>query len=187
MSLDAITDKKLFVYIMEKSMSKMRWTLCPLLNILMLATLAVAGGVAPGEEAPQQPEVVEKVTRTPAQTSAAVSKARQAVVPPPKPVVKRSTPARSAAPAQPKTSAQVDKNSWLLGSREGECAPLSSTSRKTGNIGTFSTPQEFAKKLQQRGHQSFVLDIGDVRDQVVRVKVPDMDLDLTFVRAGMCR
>jgi hypothetical protein len=41
--------------------------------------------------------------------------------------------------------------------------------------------------MQQRGHQAFVLDIGDVRDQVVRVKVPDMELDLTFVRSGMCR
>ena len=127
------------------------------------------------------------MTTTPAQTSAAVSKARQTVVPPPKPVVKRSMPARSAAPAQPKASAQVDKNSWMLGSREGECAPLSRTNRKTGNIGTFSTPQEFAREMQQRGHQAFVLDIGDVRDQVVRIKVPDMDLDLTFVRAGMCR
>ena len=183
----AITDEKVFVHIMEKSMSKLRQVLCPLLSILMVATLASAGGVAPGEEAPQQPVVREKVTATPAQTSAAVSKARQAVVPPPKPVVKQSLPARTAAPAQPKASSPVDKNSWLLGSREGECAPLSSTSRKTGDIGTFSTPQEFAKKLQQRGHQAFVLDIGDVRDQVVRVKVPDMELDLTFVRAGMCR
>ena len=187
MFLEAITDKKVFVYIIEKSMSKMRRILCSLLSILMLATLAVADGFAPGEEAPQQPEVAEKVTTTPAQTSAAASKSRQAVVPPPKPVVKRSMPARSAAPAQPKASSQVDKNSWMLGSREGECAPLSSTSRKTGEIGTFSTPQEFARKMQQRGHQAFVLDIGDVRDQVVRVKVPDMELDLTFVRAGMCR
>ena len=187
MFLDAITDKKVLVYFMEKSMSKMRRIFCPLLGLMMLATLAVAGGVAPEEEAPQQPEVAEKVTTTPAQTSAAVSKARQAVVPPPKPVVKQSLPARTVAPVQPKASVQVDKNSWMLGSREGECAPLSSTSRKTGDIGTFSTPQEFARKMQQRGHQAFVLDIGDVRDQVVRVKVPDMELDLTFVRAGMCR
>ncbi len=187
MFLDPITDKMVLDYFMEKSMPKMRRILCPLLSILMLATLAVAGGVAPGEEAPQQPVVREKVTASPAQTSAAVSKARQAVVPPPKAVVKQSIPARSAAPSQPKASAQVDKNSWMLGSREGECAPLSSTSRKTGDIGTFSTPQEFAKKMQQRGHQAFVLDIGDVRDQVVRVKVPDMELDLTFVRVGMCR
>jgi hypothetical protein len=63
--LEAITDKKVFVYIIEKSMSKMRRILCSLLSILMLATLAVADGVVP-EEAPQQPEVAEKVTKTPA-------------------------------------------------------------------------------------------------------------------------
>jgi hypothetical protein len=72
-----------------------------------------------GEEAPQQPEVAEKVTTTSAQTSAAVSKARQAVVPPAKAVVKQSMPARTAAPVKPKASVQVDKNSWMLGSHEG--------------------------------------------------------------------
>ena len=177
-------------------MSKMHRVLCPLLSILMLATLAVAGGVAPGEEAPQQPVPREKVTATPTQTSAAISKARQAVVPPAKAILKQTEPSRtvssrtqkvSTISAKAKASPTVGNNSWMLGSREGECAPLSSTSRKTGSIGTFSTPQEFARKMQQRGHQAFVLDIGDIRDQVVRVKVPDMELDLTFVRAGMCR
>ena len=168
-------------------MSKLCQIFCPLLSLLIFATLACAGGVAPGEEAPQQPVVREKVTATPAQTSSAVSKARQAVVPPPKPVVTQKMPARRAVPAQPKVSAQVDKNSWMIGAREGACTPLSSANPKTGSIGTFSTPQEFAKKMQQRGHQAFVLDIGDVRDQMVRVKVPDMELDLTFVRAEMCR
>jgi hypothetical protein len=119
MFLDAITKKKVLVYFMEKSMSKMRRIFCPLLSLMMLATLAVAGGVAPGEEAPQQPEVAEKVTTTSAQTSAAVSKARQAVVPPAKAVVKQSMPARTAAPVKPKASVQVDKNSWMLGSHEG--------------------------------------------------------------------
>lgn len=166
--------------------------LCPLLALLMFATISSAGGIAPGEEAPQKPVVQEKVTATPAQTSAAVSKARQAVSTPEKAMM----PAKTVAPTvkevpmpstQPKAASKVDTNSWLLSSREGECAPLSAASRKTGNIGTFNTPQEFAKKMQQRGHQAFVLDIGDVRDQVVRVKVPDMELDLTFVRAGMCR
>jgi hypothetical protein len=75
----------------------------------------------------------------------------------------------------------------MFSSREGECAPLTEASRKVGNIVTFNTPQEFSRKLQQRGHQAFTLDIGDVRDQVVRVRMPDMELDLTFVRAGMCR
>lgn len=177
-------------------MSKITRILCPLLGLLMLATMASAGGVAPDEEAPQETKPAEKVTATPAQTSSAVSKARQAVVPPAKPAPKQTAPARTVAPTakevpmastQPKTASSVDKNSWLLGSPESECAPLSEASRKAGNIGTFNSPQEFARKMQQRGHQAFALDIGEVRDQVVRVKVPDMGLDLTFTRAGMCR
>jgi hypothetical protein len=181
---------------MENRMSKITRILCPLLGLLMVATVASAGGVAPGEEAPQETKPPEKVTATPAQTSSAVSKARRAVVPPAKPAPQQTAPARTVAPTvkevplasiQPKVATSVDKDSWLLGSPGGECAPLSSASRKTGNIGTFKTPQEFSRKMQQRGHQAFVLDIGNVRDQVVRVKVPDMELDLTFIRAGMCR
>ncbi len=161
-------------------------TICLFTGLLMVATMACAGGVAPGEEAPQEQVVREKATATPAQTSAAVSKARHAVTPP----AETTTPKVKEEPmtlARPKAVSATDKNSWLLSSREGECAPLSSVSKKVKNIGTFKTPQEFSRKMQQRGYQSFALDIGDVRDQVVRVKVPDLDLDLTFVKAGMCR
>jgi vancomycin resistance protein YoaR len=172
---------------MENSMTKMRPILFILPGLLMLVSVTWAGGVAPGDEAPQQPVSQEQVTATPAQTSAAVSKARQAVIPPPKAVAPKELPARTAVSPQNKAPAQAGKSSWMLGSREGACAPLASASRKTGEIGTFNTPQEFARKMQQRGHQAFVLDIGDVSGQVIRVKVPDMELDLTFVKAGMCR
>lgn len=90
-------------------------------------------------------------------------------------------PAKTAAPAQSKVSAQAYSNSWLFSSCEGERAPLPITRRKTGDIGTFSSPQKVAIKMQQRVHQAFFLDIGDIRDQMVRVKVPDMNL--TFVKA----
>ena len=156
-----------------------------LLSLLMVATMANAGGVAPGEETPKTQVVREKVAATPAQTSAAVSTARRAVTP-----RLESAPAVKEVPVpsvRPKAVVSANKDSWLLSPREGECAPLSSVSKKVKNIGTFKTPQEFARKLQQRGYQAFALDIGDVRGQEVRVKVPDLDLDLTFVKAGMCR
>lgn len=167
-------------------MIKMRRVLFSLPGLLMLVNVAWAGGVAPGDEAPQQSVVREQVIATPAQTSAAVSKARQAVAPPLRTVASKTLPA-STSSVSPKATVQVDKNSWMLASREGGCASLASASRKTGDIGTFNTPQEFAKKMQQRGHQAFVLDIGDVREQVVRVKIPDLELDLTFMKAAMCR
>ena len=175
---------------------------CLLLGLLMVAVMAHAGGVDP-RDMPSQEPVRENITATPTQTSAAVSKARRAVVPVVKkaPVVKKpsvvkevpvvedvrkSSTRPKAVSSASKTIAATSSDNWLLGSREGSCAPLASVSKKI-NVGTFKTPQEFGRKLQQRGHQAFVLDIGDVRDQVVRVKVPDLELDLTFVKAGMCR
>jgi hypothetical protein len=157
----------------------------PLLGLLMVAALANAGGVDPKDMAPETPMVREKVSATPAQTSAAVSKARQAVAPAVEqaPVVKQvpvSPPRAKAVPA-------AGRDSWLLGSRGGTCEPLANVSRKVKNIGTFKTPQEFSRQMQQRGYQAFVLDIGAARDQEVRVKVPDLDLDLMFVRPELCR
>ncbi|MBW2688803.1 MAG: hypothetical protein JRC99_02590 [Deltaproteobacteria bacterium] len=151
---------------------------CPLLGLLMLASVVHAGGVDPGDMPPQQPVTREKAVATPAQTAAAVNKVRRSM-----------TPAVKQVPTTPRPKAVVSasKDSWLLGSSEGKCAPLTSVSRKVKNIGSFRTPQEFAHQMQQRGYQAFVLDIGDERDQVMRVKVPDLGLDLTFVKEGMCR
>lgn len=160
-------------------MQRFFWLLVPLCAVLLTTSLAAAGGVDPRDMPAEAPATPEKVTATPAQTSAAVSKARSVVAP---------RPQAAPAPVAPSPApAKVGRDTWQLSSREGGCAPLSSVSRKVTNIGTFSTPQEFARQMQQRGYQAFVLDIGDARDQIIRVKVPDQDLDLTFVRAGLCR
>jgi len=161
-----------------------------LVVLLTVAVMAHAGGVDPREMSAQEPVVREQIIATPEQTSTAVSKARRAVTPAVEevPVVK-PTPVVKTAPvrkSQPKAVTSASKDSWLLGSREGECSALSSVDRKV-KVGSFKTPQEFAHKLQQRGYQAFVLDVGDVRNQMIRVKVPDLDLDLIFMRAGLCR
>ena len=162
----------------------------PLVLLLTVAVMVYAGGVDPREMSAQEPVARERVTATAEQTSTAVSKARRAVVPAveevpevkPLPVV--LTVPRSKS--QPRAVASASKDSWLLGSREGQCSALSSVDRKV-NVGSFETPQEFARKVQQRGYQAFALDVGDVRNQVIRVKVPDLDLDLIFMTAGLCR
>ena len=153
-----------------------------ILSLLLAATLVYAGGVDP-REIPQEKVVREKVTATPAQTSAAVSKARRAVAP----EVKETPTVRPQPQPRAVTSTRADKNSWLLSTASGSCEPLSAVSRQVKNIGTFTTPKEFARQMQQRGYQAFALDIGDVSDQVVRVKVPDLNVDLTFKKAGLCR
>lgn len=158
--------------------------ICPLLG-LMITSTAFAGGVDPREMSSPEPVVRERVTATPEQTTTAVRKARQAVVPETRevPVVKE-IPATRTRPETAAPSASMD--SWMVGSAAGACAPLSSVSDKVMSV-RFKTPQELGSQLHKRGHQAFVLDIGDRRDQVVRVKVPDLELDLTFVRAGLCR
>ncbi len=155
------------------------------MGLLMVAAIASAGGSDPREDPPQQLTKCEKVSVTPAQTSAAVTKARRAVAPAAEeaPVIK-TVPMKTVSP---KVVPAASSDSWLLSSRDGKCAPLASVRDKVKNIGNFNTPQEFSRQMQQRGYQAFVLDIGDVRDQEIRVKVPDLKLSLSFVKAGLCR
>jgi hypothetical protein len=68
-----------------------------------------------------------------------------------------------------------------------QCEPLEMVLRQVVDIATFKTPQEFARQLRQRGIQVFVLDVGLKRDQVTRVKAPDLKLDLQFMRHGACK
>ncbi|PLX90768.1 MAG: hypothetical protein C0614_00280, partial [Desulfuromonas sp.] len=148
--------------------------------IILMAGTVTAGGVDPREQPAPEAVPQEKVTATPAQTAAAVKKARQAVAP------NKVEEARVSRP-QPKAVPAVAKTGWLLGTRATGCKPLSEVSRTVKNIGRFETPREFAQQMHQRGHQAFVLDIGDSRDRVLRIKVPDLEIDLTFSRAEMCR
>jgi hypothetical protein len=162
-----------------------------LLSIISLSLLCfaaspvLAGGMAPGDAPPAPAPVAEKITATPAQTATAVDKARRAVAPQVEEVtIRRSAP---QGPSAPVVGSMAVGGVWALSGREGGCQPLSAVEGKTGPLGSFATPQQFARQLQQRGHRAFVLDIGDLRDQLVRVKVPDFDLDVTFVRQGLCR
>ncbi len=156
-----------------------------MLGLLMVAVISHAGGVDPKDLPLQAPVVREKVSATPEQTSAAISKARRAVAP-----VVEETPAVKNVPLGTPPAIAVtpaSRDSWLLSSSEGECLPLESVKGKVKSIGTFKAPQEFSRQMHQRGYRVFLLDIGDVRDQMVRAKVPDLDLELLFVRPGMCR
>ncbi len=158
---------------------------CLLPGLLMVATLVYAGGVDPRDMPAQETETREEVLATPAQISAAVNKVRQAVTPQVEsaPVVKEVP----MSPARPKAVTSAKNNNWLFSPHKGKCEPLENARRKVKNVGSFKTPQEFARQMQQRGYQAFALDIGDKRDQVIRVKIPDLELDLLFVRSGMCR
>lgn len=88
--------------------------------------------MAPGEETPEHPVFVEKVTATPAQTSAAVSKARQAVAPQKNVALKNSLLARTVTYPQSKGVVRGDKDSWMLSEGKGNCSPISEANAKSG-------------------------------------------------------
>lgn len=156
-----------------------------LLVLLLVASTVHAGGVDPRDMPARQAEARQLVTATPAQTKAAVGEARRAVAPPVEavaPVVKTvptTAPRSAAAPA-------ASADSWLFSPGEGRCVPLDHVNRQVKNISSFKTPQEFARQMQQRGYQAFVLDMGATRDRQVRVRVPDLELDLLFLRPAAC-
>ncbi len=160
-------------------------------GLLLVTSFVYAGGVDPRDLPAQEPVKKEEITATPAQTSAAVSKARRVVAPEVKeerisaPQPKAVTKPRVVTKPKPAVKS-TGKTSWMVSKANGTCSPLSSINKKV-DVGTFKTPQDLAHKIRQRGHQAFALDVGDAPDQVVRVKSPDHKLDVTFVRAEMCR
>lgn len=169
-------------------------TLSLLIVMLLIVSPAFAGGVDPKDMPAPTPVIKEKVSATPAQTSAAVSKARKVVAPEIK--EERMVTPQPKAAVTPKTVVtpgaaipapiSVGSSVWMVGTGNGPCSPLSSVASKV-NVGSFSSPKDLAQKLRQRGFQAFALDIGDQPDMVYKIRVPDKQLDLTFVRAGMCR
>lgn len=89
-------------------------------------------------------------------------------------------PVQATKPAPRTTPKATAQQGWLL-KANGTCSGLDSL---TSQVGNFATPQEYARKMQQRGHQAFVLDLGDGQ---VKVKVPDQNQSLLFVESKHCR
>lgn len=173
----------------ENTMITLLRTLPFLTLLLLCAAPTWAGGVDPRElsSAPQVQR--ERPSAAPEETATAVRRAREAVTPAavapapsPVPTEVMSTPAPRRTAASP-----VNGSAWQLVGSAGRCEALDGVRKKVANIGSFATPQEFARQLQQRGHQAFVLDIGSPRDQEIRVRVPDLKADFEFKRAGLCR
>lgn len=173
-----------------------RWLI--LVTLFLLASIGTA--CAGGDDGPRpakakaepivspDPKIMNKALGQAREAAggAAGGAARPAVAPPPAPRPTPVVPPRPAPTPTPVAARPSAGDGWKLASRDGGCAPLDTVSSKV-SVGSFSTPQQFARQMHQRGHQSFVLDIGDQPDQKVRVKVPDLDLDLTFVQSTLCR
>jgi len=155
--------------------------------VLLFASLACGGGADPSELPAPAARKKEQVKAAPEQTATAVRRAREAVALTPTPTSAAPVAPAMTTPAPRRVTPAASDGEWSLATSAGSCEPLENVRRQVANIGNFKTPQEFARQMQQRGHQTFALDIGKTRDQEVRVKVPDLNLDLLFLRSGLCR
>ena len=71
-------------------------------------------------------------------------------------------------------------------SRHGECAEIAVLKRRLPDLGEIADPAAFVDRMRRDGYQvsSRDLDLGEGR--AVEVKVPEKELALIFVVAGLC-
>ena len=71
-------------------------------------------------------------------------------------------------------------------SRHGECAEIASLKRKIPDLGEVADPASFVDRMRRGGYQVSSSDIPVPGGKAVEVKVPEKDLSLIFVAAGLC-
>jgi hypothetical protein len=75
---------------------------------------------------------------------------------------------------------------WFLMARHGECSPIAGLARKFPDIGNVADPQAFVDFVRAKGlkvtSQAVAVPGGSARE----VLVPEKDLSLLFVTAGLC-
>jgi hypothetical protein len=76
---------------------------------------------------------------------------------------------------------------WFLMGRHGECAPLSSLTRKGPEFGGLRTPYELIDKMRSAGHQVEVKEHHTPKGAAVEIHVPAKELAVMIVPAGFCK
>jgi len=80
----------------------------------------------------------------------------------------------------------ADGARWMLMARHGECAEIASLKRRIPDLGDVADPLSFVDRMRRSGYQVSSHDIAVAGGQAVEVKVPEKDLSLVFVAAGLC-
>lgn len=76
--------------------------------------------------------------------------------------------------------------SWFLMARHGECAPISSLSRKFPDLGAVTTPEGFVTFVRSKGLEVTAKPISLQGFTAHEVSVPDHGLALVFVPSRLC-
>jgi len=84
------------------------------------------------------------------------------------------------------TFAAADSARWMLMARHGECAEIASLKRRLPDLGEVADPAAFVDRMRRSGYQVSSSEIAVAGGRAVEVKVPEKDLSLVFVAAGLC-
>jgi hypothetical protein len=76
---------------------------------------------------------------------------------------------------------------WFLMSRHGECAEISSLTRKVPDLGDVRDPSAFIKLMRDKGYQVTMNEVSIPNGKAVEVKVPERELSLMFVPPEVCQ
>ncbi|MGH7887669.1 MAG: hypothetical protein ACREPG_07370 [Candidatus Binatia bacterium] len=76
---------------------------------------------------------------------------------------------------------------WFLMGRHGECAPLSSLSRKGPEFRGLQTPYDLINKARAAGHQVDVKEHTTPKGAIVEVHVPAKEIAVMVVTAEFCK
>jgi hypothetical protein len=82
--------------------------------------------------------------------------------------------------------AAADGGRWMLMARHGECAEIASLKRKLPDLGEVTDPAAFVDRMRRSGYQVTSSDVAVAGGRAVEVKVPEKELSLVFVEAGLC-
>lgn len=76
---------------------------------------------------------------------------------------------------------------WFLMSRHGECHEIHVLKRKVQDLGDIRDPYAFVKLMRDKGHQVLMNERTMPNSKSVEVSVPERNLRLIFVTAGLCQ
>jgi hypothetical protein len=84
------------------------------------------------------------------------------------------------------TPAAAQTERWMLMARHGECAEIASLKRKIPDLGEVADPAAFVERMRRSGYQVSSADVALAGGRAVEVRVPEKELSLIFVAAGLC-
>lgn len=80
----------------------------------------------------------------------------------------------------------ADGARWMLMARHGECAEIATLKRRLPDLGEIADPAAFVERMRRSGYRVSSSEFALAGGRAVEVRVPEKELSLIFVVAGVC-